>query len=101
MKGRLVGCSAYEEAVNSNPFDKDPTCAAVEYANPMPKLSISTYKSPTQNFYNHAFMMLGIGPDKVVAKYYEYPSWDQDYKPNPEPPIGDPIYTEEIPHIRR
>lgn len=100
-KGRLVGCSAYEEAQNTDPYAINPACAAVEYADPMPRLGISNYKSPTQTFYNHAFTLLEVAPDNIVAKYYEYPSWDQDYKPNPEPEISDPIYTENIPAIRR
>ena len=82
-KGRLVGCSAYEEMQSANPYDKDPACAAVEYADHMPRLHVSQYKSPTQTFYNHAFTLLEIAPAKIVAKYFEYPSWDQDYKPNP------------------
>jgi hypothetical protein len=99
-KGRLVGCSAYEEAVSGNPFDKDPACAAVEYAPGMPYLGLSKYKSPTQTFYNHAVMLLEITPANISAKYYEYPSWDQDFKPVPEPTIGNPIFSEDIPRIR-
>ena len=32
-----------------------------------------------------------------MAKYYEYPSWDQDDAPAVEPKVGNPIYTEDIP----
>jgi hypothetical protein len=67
----------------------------------MKQLKFSKYKSPTQTFYNHALTLLEIAPDKIVAKYFEYPSWDQDYKPNPEPLIENPIYTEDIPRIVR
>ena len=100
-KGRLVGCSAYEETQVENPYDKDPDCTNIEYASDIPRLHISKYKSPTQQFYNHAFTLLEIAPDKIVAKYYEYPSWDQDYKPTPEPDLfnlgfHNPIYTETI-----
>lgn len=66
----------------------------------MPELSLSKNANAPQKFYNHAFTLLEIAPDKIVAKYYEYPSWDQDMKPAQEPVVGDPIYTEEIPRIR-
>jgi predicted phosphodiesterase len=90
-KGRLVGCSAYEEMQTEDPYDKDPDCTVVQYAANMPQLHISNYKSLTQKFYNHAFTLLEIAPAQIVAKYYEYPSWDQDYKPNPEPAVTDPV----------
>jgi hypothetical protein len=99
-KGRLVGCSAYEEAQSSDPFATDPDCKDVKYAPNMPKLGLSKYKSATQTFYNHAFLLLEIAPAKIVAKYFEYPSWDQAYKPTPEPAVGNPIYIEDIPRIK-
>ncbi|HTL63642.1 MAG TPA: metallophosphoesterase [Pseudolabrys sp.] len=99
-KGRLVGCSAYEEAQNESPYDKHPDCTPVEYLPNMPQLGFSQYKSLTQKFYNHAFTLLEISPAKIVAKYFEYPSWDQDYRPDPAPPIANPIYTEDIARIK-
>jgi hypothetical protein len=53
-----------------------------------------------KNFYNHAFTVLEIAPEKIVAKYYEYPSWDQDDVPAVEPKVGNPIYMEDIPRLR-
>lgn len=100
-KGRLVGCSAYEETVAESPYKKDPACAVVEYVANMPELSISDSATALQkNFYNHAFTVLEIAPEKIVAKYYEYPSWDQDDVPAVEPKVGNPIYMEDIPRLR-
>jgi 3',5'-cyclic AMP phosphodiesterase CpdA len=115
-KGRLVGCSAYEETVAENPYKKADECSKVEYAPDMPELHLSHWATPLQKFYNHAFTLLEITPEKIVAKYYEYPSWDQDNKPNKEPAATDPVptptadnpnhvtanpvYTEEIPLLR-
>jgi Calcineurin-like phosphoesterase len=102
-KGRLVGCSAYEEAQDTKPYAINSACTDVEYAPdmPVPLLKISDHKSPAQTFYNHAFMLLEIAPEKIVAKYYQYPSWDQDFRPDPEPSVENPIYTEDIPRIVR
>ena len=69
-KGRLVGCSAYEETVAESPYKKDDACQIVEYAPDMPELSISASATALQkNFYNHAFTVLEIAPDKIEAKY--------------------------------
>jgi 3',5'-cyclic AMP phosphodiesterase CpdA len=97
-KGRLVGCSAYEETQAEDPYKVN--FNQVAYCKDMPRLNKSPNRSPTQIFYNHAFAMLEITPAEIVAKYYEYPSWDQNTQPNPEPKVGEPIYTEHIPRIR-
>jgi 3',5'-cyclic AMP phosphodiesterase CpdA len=100
-KGRLVGCSAYEETVAESPYEKDPDCEVVEYVANLPELGISDSATALQkNFYNHAFTVLEIAPAKIVAKYYEYPSWDQDDAPDQEPKVGKPLYSEDIPRLR-
>jgi hypothetical protein len=60
-KGRLVGCSAYEEALNDDPFEINKRCTAVTYIDGMKQLQPSKYASATQKFYNHAFALLDQG----------------------------------------
>jgi hypothetical protein len=98
-KGRLIGCSAYEETVTDDPFQIDKALAPAAFRDKMPRLKLSRFRGATQRFYNHAFAMLDVSPLKVTASYYEYPSWDQNHAP-PDPEIGEPIFTEELPLIR-
>jgi predicted phosphodiesterase len=92
-KGRLLGCSAYEES-----FDEDP------YAINHPQvpfsakghLSLSKFLTGGQRFYNHAFAVLDVTPDKITASYYEYPSWGTNNPPPRDPPIGKPLDQEQI-----
>jgi len=93
-KGRLVGCSAYEEMLDDDPFKINNPAAA--FMKSMPRLGLSKYKTGSQNFYNHAFAILDVAPDKIAASYYEYPSWDAGSAPAPEPPVGKPLYQEEL-----
>jgi len=98
-KGRLVGCSAYEESLAEDPYGTADACKAATFIENMPKLGLSKYKSETQQFYNHAFALLEVSPIQIKASYYEYPSWDQEYAP-PDPPIMPPVFTEVLPLIR-
>jgi len=99
-KGRLVGCSAYEEALNDNPFDTNPRCTAVTTMDGMKKLQLSNYRSATQKFYNHAFALLQVSPQQITVSYYEYPSWDQDF-PAVHPSLTAPIYVEDLPYVAK
>ncbi len=92
-KGRLVGCSAYEESLQEDPYKVN--YSAVAYADNMPKLSTSTFTTNVQKFYNHAFALLDISPAKIDVSYYEYPSWDQDYK-GQQPGLTAPFFTETL-----
>jgi predicted phosphodiesterase len=93
-KGRLVGCSAYEETLDDDPFKINNPAA--KFINNMPHLAISKYKTGLQNFYNHAFAILDVAPDKITASYYEYPSWGAGNAPAVEPPVGKPLYQDQL-----
>ena len=97
-KGRLIGCSAYEETRDDDPFEvKYPKA---RFMNNMPRLGLSEYKSGLQTFYNHAFAILDVAPDKVTASYYEYPSWGQGNAPSADPPIDKYLYREQLMPMR-
>jgi 3',5'-cyclic AMP phosphodiesterase CpdA len=97
-KGRLVGCSAYEETMDDDPFKINNPAA--KFMKNMPRLGLSKYKTGLQNFYNHAFAILDVAPDKITTSYYEYPSWGAGNPPAPEPPVGKPLYQEELSPMR-
>jgi len=92
-KGRLIGCSAYEETATDDPFRVDRACKAAAFMDNMPRLQLSKYRNATQRFYNHAFALLDVTPQQIKVSYYEYPSWDPDAAP-PEPELGPPIFVE-------
>jgi len=98
-KGRLVGCSAYEETLAENPFAINEACKTVAFMDHMPRLNLSKYRSAKQTFYNHAFALFEVSPQQIKVGYYEYPSWDQEYAP-PDPAIMPPLFTEVLPLIR-
>src|SRR5436190_2020671 len=77
-KGRLLGCSAYEESLKEDPYKVN--YSDIVYADKMPKLEQSTFSTNVQKFYNHAFALLEISPAKMDVSYFQYPSWDQDFK---------------------
>jgi hypothetical protein len=90
-KGRLVGCSAYEELVSSDPY-------AVRY----PEVS---YLDPTRyrlgaagGYYNHGYAVLDLAgrtepAGAVEITYYQYPSWGDTAPPRP---AEEPIYAEKL-----
>ncbi len=90
-KGRLLGCSAYEENANDDPFDEK--YPAARFMAKMPRLTMSHFGG--MDFYNHAFAILDIAPEKIHATYYEYPSWGTANAPHSEPEIGDKLFYEE------
>jgi hypothetical protein len=100
-KGRLVGCSAYEESVAQDPYGVTRGCEAADFIKDAKmQLGVSRYRSHLQNFYDHAFALLEVTPERITAKYYTYPSWDQDFHMPAEPELGAPIHVEELPLIR-
>ena len=78
-KGRLIGCSAYEETEGEDPYEIKFT--DVSYSADMKKLSLSPYQGGPQQYYNHAMALLDVSPEKIDVSYYEYPSWDRDFTP--------------------
>ncbi len=99
-KGRLVGCSAYEESVGQDPYGITKGCEAAAFMKDMKRLKTSKYRSHLQKFYDHAFALLEVTPERITAKYYSYPSWDQDFRMPAEPELKEPIFTEELPLMR-
>jgi hypothetical protein len=100
-KGRLVGCSAYEETIEELPFSINPACKAAEFMDHMPRLQVSKYRSDLQKFYDHAFAMLDVSPERITASYYAYPSWDQDFSMPHEPEIAAPLFPETLLPVAR
>jgi len=96
-KGRLLGCSAYEETEDADPFAINYPAARFMVT---PRLGLSKYKSDLQTFYNHAFAILDVAPDKIMASYYEYPSWGQANAPAADPPIDKYLYQEQLMPMR-
>jgi hypothetical protein len=84
-KGRLIGCSAYEETTEEDPYEIKFT--DVSYSMDMKKLSLSPYQGGPQQYYNHAMALLEVSPEKIDVSYYEYLSWDRDFTP---PQIDEP-----------
>ena len=97
-KGRLLGCSAYEETLDEDPFKINH--AAAKFMKNMPRLGLSKFKTGLQRFYNHAFAILDVTPDKITASYYEYPSWGEAAAPASEPPIDKPLFREQLSSLR-
>lgn len=78
-KGRLLGCSAYEETLGEDPYAiKFPD---VGYAPGMTKVGLSPYQGDLEVYYNHAMALLTLSPAKIDVSYYQYPSWDQEFTP--------------------
>ena len=97
-KGRLVGCSAYEEDETGDPYDiKHPEA---RFLDKMPRLHVSNYTTGLQKFYNHAFAILDVTPDRVTATYYEYPSWGTASGPPSDPAIDKFMYQEHLVPMR-
>lgn len=97
-KGRLVGCSAYEETLDEDPFKINYPDA--KFLQDMPRLGLSKYRTDIQNFYNHAFAILDVAPEKITATYYEYPSWGAGNPPPSDPQLGRYLYQEQLSPLR-
>lgn len=102
-KGRLVGCSAYEEASSDDPYKIN--YPQVQYLDP------TGYRlSQTGGWYNHGYAVLDFAERRapswpIRARYYEYPSWGAERPANPastlildeslekpSPPPDQPVY---------
>ena len=80
-KGRLLGCSAYEELVSSDPYK-------VNYPE-VPYLDPVQYRlGSAAGYYNHAYAVIDLGnraqpTAQVSISYYQYPSWGTTAPPSP------------------
>ncbi len=93
-KGRLLGCSAYEETQAEDPYKINYNQIRF-FAGTTWRLKVSPFADP-QTFYNHAFAIFDIAPEQVTVNYYEYPSWGQSNGPSKDPDIGNPLFTEDL-----
>lgn len=81
-KGRLVGCSAFEEETSQDPY-------AVVYPQ-VPYLDPSKYRLSADNgYYNHGYAVIDFSTrkfpeDKAEISYFEFPSWAIE-NPPPDP----------------
>jgi hypothetical protein len=98
MKGRLLGCSAYEETSGEDPYTVHHSQA--RFIKDMTQLTLSEYGTDLQKFYNHAFAVFDVTPDKITVSYYEYPSWGLVGGPPSDPAIGVYMYQEDVPQAR-
>lgn len=94
QKGRLIGASAYEEAVSEHPYV--PKYPAVPYLDP------ARYRlDAAEGYYNHSYAIIDFGTrkapqDPVSITYYQYPSWAGFKKPYPAPPANEEVFTETL-----
>jgi hypothetical protein len=90
-KGRLIGCSAYEELDSSDPY-------AVNYPQ-VPYLDPTQYRlSSDGGYYNHGYAVIDLAKrtkptDPIAIDYYEFPSWGKTRPPDPKPSS---IYSEQL-----
>jgi hypothetical protein len=79
-KGRLLGCSAYEESRQEDPY-KNNFPGKVAYAQDMKQVDLSPYQGDVAKYFNHAMALLEVSPTKIDVSYYQFPSWGLDFTP--------------------
>lgn len=90
-KGRLVGCSAYEELVSSEPYK-------VNYPE-VPYLDPTQFRlDAAAGYYNHGYAVVDLSgraqpSDPVSITYYQYPSWGAQAPPAP---VSEAIFSERL-----
>jgi Calcineurin-like phosphoesterase len=90
-KGRLVGCSAYEELTSSDPYK-------VNYPE-VPYLDPEKYRvDAAGGYYNHGYAVIDLATrpqptDAVTIEYYQYPSWGDTAPPSPASQL---LYSEQF-----
>jgi hypothetical protein len=89
-KGRLTGASAYEEALNEDPYKTNP-CAPF---NESVKLNNS------DGYYDHGYVILDFSgraqpTDSIAATYYNYLSWGAA-APDPIPNTATALFSEKL-----
>lgn len=90
-KGRLLGCSAFEELTSDNPY-KIVYPDIVNFMDPDTHKPVHLTTSADKNgttYYNHAYAIIDFSgrenpTDDVTAYYYQYPSWGDNPPPNPQ-----------------
>ena len=93
-KGRLVGCSAYEETTGEDPYTIN--SPAARFMKDMPRLKLSKYKTDLQSFYNHAFAILDVAPDKVTGQLLRISELGTASAPPSDPPVEKYLYQEHL-----
>ena len=83
-KGRLVGCSGYEESEGEDPYapHNDEYARNVPYREPVVKLG------KEQGYYDHGYALFDFSraspDDPINVTYYSYPSWGQEAPMSPK-----------------
>ncbi len=90
-KGRLIGCSAYEELTLAKPY-------AVNYPE-VPYLDPAKYQLGSEgDYYDHGYAIVDLSQraqpsDPVSISYYQFPSWG---KTPPQSPKSQLIFSEQL-----
>ncbi len=90
VKGRLVGCSAYEESTGESPYDPH----APEYASAVPYREPVSKLSNVDGYYHHGYAIVDLATDPPTVTYYQVPSWGKEKPVNP--PKIDKLTSEQI-----
>ena len=85
-KGRLIGCSGYEEAERDNPY---------EQKNDAPTMNLDYKLDLEDKFYNHGYAIITLNGADASAEYYQVPSWAEGKKPQ-NPKKYAPIHMETL-----
>lgn len=93
-KGRLIGASAYEEAVSADPYK-------INYPNA--PFNEQVKLGSANDYLNHSYAIIDFSnrsspKDAIDISYYQYPSWDDTCIPNPIPSNATFMYQEKL-HI--
>jgi Calcineurin-like phosphoesterase len=90
-KGRLIGCSSYEETTDENPYK--------QIYDDTPFLNPGSYQLDSDSgYYNHGYAVIDFQraapSDAITISYFQYPSWGLDNRPsNPSVQL---IYSESL-----
>ena len=96
-KGRLVGCSAYEELTSATPYAV--TYPEIPYLLTPPQGQLHSNADPNGiAYYNHGYAVIDVGgraqpTDPVTINYYEFPSWGTQAPPQP---ASQTVYSEQL-----
>lgn len=99
-KGRLLGCSAYEELTSADPYAVNyPDIKNFIDPNTGTTIELSTNSDLNGiTYYNHAYAIIDFSgrtnpTDPVTTTYYQYPSWGDN---PPDNPASNQLYQEQF-----
>lgn len=92
-KGRLIGCSGYEERENEYPYKHQPGAPIM---NLNYKLDLNYKPEVCPNFYNHSYAVITLDGAAATADYYQVPSWAEGQTPKDIKKYSSPIHSENL-----